>query len=159
MAGSAQSPDTGRISDIPPSETSRVQHASVYKALKRKLNKNADVTHLQKQQGGQDELSRRIPHRSGVRRGSSSASGQQKTGAFVTVSASSCWRKRRTDTGWNSTSSSLQLPHPGSGLPQTATQDRSLQLPQTAMRLRYRDNRKVYSFYINLLHSLSFSPI
>lgn len=50
------------------------------KALKRKLDKKADVTHLQKQQGGQDELSRRVPHRSGVRRGSSSASGQQKQG-------------------------------------------------------------------------------
>lgn len=128
------------------------------KALKRKLDKKADVTHLQKQQGGQDELSRRVPHRSGVRRGSSSASGQQKQGLLSRRRLHPADAREEPTPGESSTSPCLQPPHPGFELPQTAAQARSLQLPQTAMRLRYLDNRKVYSFYVNLLYSLSFEP-
>lgn len=117
------------------------------------------MTHLQKQQGGQDELSRRIPHRFGARRGSSSASGQQNAGTLLSQCRLHPADRREEPTpGENSTSTSLQLPHPGSQLPQTATQARSLQLPQTTTRLRYLDNSKVYSFYVNLLYLLSFEP-
>lgn len=47
-------------------------------ALKRQWDREADVTHLQKQQRGEDEPRRRVPHRSGVRRSSSSASGRRE---------------------------------------------------------------------------------
>lgn len=87
------------------------------------------MTHLQKQEGGQDELSRRIPHRSGLRRGSGSASGEQNQALVSRCRLHPAEGREEPTPGKNSTSPALQLPPPGSELPQTATKARSLQLP------------------------------